>query len=207
MARSWQKSEITYLKRYGATKTPEELAKRFETDVQEVARQLVELGVESKDSAADLYADPVVDAYQKAVETLHKGKWKNAARQLEKIIEETDLPEIAARARQYLTICRNHLEKASADDGDDPYLRAVVLKNRGSFDEALKIATQGPGDDDRYVYLTASIHALKNEGDKAQKALRRAIELNPKNRVYAFHDPDFTHLRKHEEYADLFSQP
>ena len=207
MARSWQKSEITYLKRYAATKTPEELAKRFETDVQEVARQLEKLGVESKESAADLYDDPVVDAYEKAVETLHKGKWKNAAGKLEKIIEETDLPEIAARARQYLTICRNHLETTVDDDGEDPYLRAVVLKNRGRLDEALKLAAKGPDEDDRYVYLAASIHALKKEGAPAQKALRRAIELNPKNRVYAFHDPDFTHLRNQEELADLFSRP
>lgn len=207
MARSWQKSEITYLKRYAATKTPEELAKRFETNVQEVARQLKELGVESKESTADLYDDPVVDAFEKAVAVLHKGKWKDAAGKLEKIIEETDLPEIAARARQYLTICRNHLEKSSAADGDDAYLQAVVLKNRGRLDEALKIAAKGPDKDDRYVYLTASIHALKKEGAQAEKALQRAIELNPKNRVYAFHDPDFTHLRNQEEYADLFSRP
>lgn len=207
MARSWQKSEITYLKRYGGTKTPEELAKRFETDVKEVARQLKELGVESKESGAGLYDDPAVDAYEKAVKALHKGKWKDAAGKFEKIIAETDLPEIAARAQQYLSICRSHLEEDSGSDGDDPFLRAVVLKNAGSLNEALKIASKGPKGDDRYPYLAASIHALKKEGDKAEEALKRAIELNPKNRVYAFHDPDFTHLREHEEYADLFSQP
>jgi tetratricopeptide (TPR) repeat protein len=207
MARSWQKSEITYLKRYGATKTPEELAKRFETDVKQVTQQLKKLGVETKESTTGVYDDPAVDAFEKAVATLHKGKWKDAAGKFEKIIEETDLPEIAARAQQYLTICQSRLEKDSWDDGGDPFLRAVVLKNQGNLDEALKIATRGPDDDDRYLYLAASIHALKEHGEEAEKALQRAIELNPKNRVYAFHDPDFIHLRGHEEYAELFTRP
>jgi len=206
MARSWQKTEITYLKRYASTKTCEELARRFETTIVEVAAQLDELGIDALGSAS-VYDDPVVEAFEEALEAVHAGKWKDAAGRLERVIEETDQPEIAARARQYLAVCRAQMETPPADDGDDPFLQAVVLKNQGDLEGALAIVGGGSGNDDRFLYLAASIHALRKEGAAAEKALLRAVEINPKNRVYAFHDPDFSHLREHEEYAHLFSAP
>ena len=36
------------------------------------------------------------------------------------------------------------------------------------------------------------------------QALSRAIELNAKNRVHAFHDPDFAELRKDRDLRQLF---
>jgi len=206
MARSWQKSEITYLKRYGANKTPSELARRFETDVPEVTAQLKELGIDPKGEGGTVYDDPVLDTYEKALKALHRGKWKKAAEQLGKVVEDVDQPIIASRARQYLRVCQSHLEETGTDDGDDPFLEAVVLKNRGELDKAMKVATSGPKDDDRFAYLVASIHSLQKQADQAEKALLRAVELNPKNRVYAFHDPDFSLLREDEEYSHLFSE-
>jgi len=206
MARSWQKSEITYLKRYGSTKTCEELARRFETTIVEVAAQLDELGIGALGSAS-VYDDPVVEAFEEALGAVHAGKWKDAASRLERVIEKTDQPEIAARARQYLAVCRAQMETPPADDGDDPFLQAVVLKNQGDLEGALAIVGDGSDKDDRFLYLAASIHALRKEGTAAEKALLRAVEINPKNRVYAFHDPDFSHLRELEEYAHLFSAP
>lgn len=207
MARSWQKSEIAYLSRHGANKTPEELARRFETGVAEVTAQMEKLGIETRSGRASALDDPVLRLLKKALETLHSGDWESAARQLEQLIEEADQPEIAARALQYLAVCRDRLATRSTEDGADLFLRAVVLKNQGELDAALEIASAGPNDDDRFAYLEASIHALQEEGQKAEKALLRAVEINPKNRVYAFHDPDFTHLREHEEYDHLFRHP
>lgn len=207
MARTWQKSEIAYLTRYGANRTPEELARRFETGVAEVIAQMQELGIETRSGRTSAIGDPILGLLEKALETLHRGDWESAAAQLEQLIEEVDQPEIAARALQYLAVCRDRLATKTMEDGADPFLRAVVLKNQGELDAALKIASTGPNDDDRFAYLEASIHALKEEGEKAEKALQRAVEINPKNRVYAFHDPDFTHLRERGEYEHLFRHP
>lgn len=207
MARSWQQAEITYLKRYGTTKTPKELAQRFETTVAEVKAEMKGLGLGAGTEGTSIYDDPVIETFQEALQALHKKKWKNAAGKLEEVLEKTDQPEVAARARQYLRMCQSQLESPVADDGGDPFLRAVVLKNRGDLDDALKIAKGAPKDDDRFIYLTASIHALQHDVEKAEKALSRAVEINPKNRVYAYHDPDFSQLREHEEYAHLFTAP
>ncbi len=45
---------------------------------------------------------------------------------------------------------------------------------------------------------------MQGDLEKAAKALGGAIEMNPKNRVHAFHDPDFGELRRSQEYASLF---
>lgn len=206
MARRWQKSEITYLKRYGSSKTQDELARRFETTVDEVAARLQEFGIESP-VGSSVYDDPLVRVFEDALQAVHKRKWKDAVSRLERVVEESDQPEVAARARQYLRMCQAQMTTPSTEDGDDPYLQAVVLKNQGDLDGAMKIVDTGPSRDDRYLYLGASIHALREDNAAAEEALLRAVELNPKNRIYAFHDPDFSHLREDEEYAHLFSAP
>ena len=58
--------------------------------------------------------------------------------------------------------------------------------------------------DERFAYLAASIHAAEGRTEEAAQALSRAIDLNPKNRVHAFHDPDFAELRKDRDHRQLF---
>lgn len=206
MAKSWQKKEITYLKRYGANKSPAELAERFETDPGEVEAKLEELEIPVKGRAGGQGGDPVLEVFSEGLEALHEGKWKKAAELFEQTVSESDQEDVSARARQYLGICRQRLEGTEDESEDDPFLRAVVLKNRGDLKEALEVAQEGADDEDRFAYLIASLHSLRKEGDKAEEALARAIELNPKNRIYAFHDPDFAYLRDHEEHAHLFEE-
>lgn len=205
--KQWKSSDVDYLKRYGVTKTPEELAQRFDVDIDTVRTKLRELGIEQKTRLVSaIRLDPALEGYEKAVETVHKGKWKEAAKLFEKVLEETDQPELAERARQYLALCHNRTDETPDDAADDPYLRAVFLKNRGQLDEALKLATTGGRNDsdERFAYLAASIHALQEDDEKARKALEKAIELDPAHRVHAYHDPDFAQIRQDEQLADLF---
>ena len=75
------------------------------------------------------------------------------------------------------------------------------------LDAALEICSRGgrQSKDDRFAHLAASIHAVRGDIDKAAKFLELAIQLNPRNRVLAFHDPDFEALREEPEHADLFA--
>ena len=45
---------------------------------------------------------------------------------------------------------------------------------------------------------------IRNFGFVAGAFLTLAIELNPKNRIHAFHDTDFEVLREDPEYRQLF---
>ena len=154
-------------------------------------------------------ADPVLKTYTQALEALHKKSWPKAAKLFESVIEGTDVPEIRERARQYLSACRQHLEEKSdpAPAGDsDPFLQALFEKNRGNLSAALEACRQGGRDqkDERFAYLAASIHAAEGRTDEAAKVLARAIELNSKNRIHAFHDSDFAELRGNPNHRQLF---
>ncbi|MCB1055563.1 MAG: hypothetical protein KDD11_08635 [Acidobacteria bacterium] len=203
MAKDWQKNEITYLKRYAETKSLEELAERFDTTQDEVRHQLQGLGLHVKSSApgGGMYDDPAVDQFAEAMKLLQAGEWAKAKEAFEPVVADSDLPDVAERARQMIRVAEHHL--AAAAKIEDDFLAAVFEKNQGHFDAALKLCAKHK-DEERFVYLEASIFALrKNLGD-AVTALTRAVEMNPKNRVYAYHDPDFEAIRRKPELEGFF---
>ncbi len=156
-------------------------------------------------------ADPALDAFTKALDAFHKRDWAKAAELFEATLAESDRLDLSDRARQYLAATRQKLPapgakgKAKADDAD-PFLRAVYDKNRGDAVAALDLCRKEGRDqkDERFAYLAASIQAAEGRIDEAVQALSRAIELNPKNRVHAFHDSDFAELRKDRDHRQLF---
>lgn len=163
--------------------------------------------------------DPVIEAYAEGLSALQHKNWAKAAELLEKVVAESDRLDLKDRARQLLAATR---EKIGAQPGKeakgkkgkdaqeateaDPFLEAVYEKNRGNHQAALEISRQGSRDqkDERFAYLVAAIHAAENRTDEALRALTKAIELNPKNRIHAYHDPDFAELRKAKEHRPLF---
>jgi tetratricopeptide (TPR) repeat protein len=162
--------------------------------------------------AAQLADDPALDALTQGLAALQAKDWAKAVTLFEAAVHEADRPEVKDRARQYLTASR---QKAGAGEearpakgaGEvDPFLQAVYEKNRGNLAEVLAISHKGGRDqkDERFAYLTATVHAIEGRWDEATQALTRAIELNPKNRVHAFHDPDFAELRKNRDLRPLF---
>jgi tetratricopeptide (TPR) repeat protein len=152
--------------------------------------------------------DPVLDAFHRALEALHAKSWGKAAELFESVIQQSDMPEIRERARQYLAACRLQEAKGKPEapsPDEDPFLRAVYEKNRGNYAAALDLVKKHGGEkDERFAYLAASIHALEGRRDEAARTLTRAVEMNAKNRVHAFHDPDFSELRGDPEHRQLF---
>jgi tetratricopeptide (TPR) repeat protein len=206
MAKSWKDSDLDYLKRYAASKTLKQLAQRFGADDDAVAAKLGELELTSKDGKPEgAGADPVVELYEEGLKALYAGSWKKAASKLEKVVAEGDQVELQERARQLLVACRRHLAEGEGAEVD-PYDEAVMAKNRGDRDTALELCKRGGRSkkDERFAFLAASVMALAGDPDGAAEALAQAIELEPKNRVHAFHDPDFAPLRADREHAHLF---
>ena len=168
---------------------------------------------ESKAAAAPAVrptgADPALDALTAGLAALQAKDWAKAVERFEEAVRESDRPEVRDRARQYLTASRQKAgggEKPAKGAETDPYLQAVYEKNRGNLKEVLEISRKGGRDqkDERFAYLTASVHAIEGRWDEATQALTKAIELNPKNRVHAFHDPDLAELRKNRDLRPLF---
>jgi tetratricopeptide (TPR) repeat protein len=169
--------------------------------------------------------DPTIEMYAQGLAALQQKKYAKAVELLEKVLAESDRSDLRDRARQLLAASR---EKAAAEGAGgksegkgkkskeakeapaapaepaDPFLQAVFEKNRGNHAAALEIARQREQKDERFAYLVAAIHAAENRLDEAVQALNRAVELNPKNRIHAFHDPDFAELRKNKDYRHVF---
>jgi tetratricopeptide (TPR) repeat protein len=152
--------------------------------------------------------DPALEALAQGLAALQAKDWAKAVERFEEAVRESDRPEVRDRARQYLMASRQkaHGEKPAKEAEADPYLLAVYEKNRGNLKEALEISRKGGRDqkDERFAYLAASLHAIEGRWDEATQALNKAIELNPKNRIHAFHDPDLAELRKNRDLRPLF---
>jgi len=204
MTRRWSKTEVTYLKRYHKRKNADELAQHFTTEVGTVQAKLRELGL-GPNAHPTGGADPQLAVFEKALKALHAGNWATAIRSLETVVAQSEQLELAARGRQYLDYCRRQLDEVPEAEAD-PYLRAVVLRNRGELEASLDLCLkpQSRREDEAFAYLAAGIHALQGDHEAAAERLARAIDLNPKNRIQAGYDPEFETLRESEEHSALF---
>ncbi|MES1242829.1 MAG: hypothetical protein ABUT39_14530 [Acidobacteriota bacterium] len=158
---------------------------------------------------AAAYDDPALDAFTLGLQALQQKSWSKAAELFESALAQSDRADLSARARQFLATARQQLTPktaaAKAETGD-PFLQAVYEKNRGDLAAALEICRKDGREqkDERFAYLAASIHAVEGRLDEAVQALTRAIELNPRNRVHAYHDPDFAEIRRDRDRRQLF---
>lgn len=203
MAKRWQKVELNYLERHADTKSLKELAERFHTDEATVEAKIRDLRPERLGAVARA-EEEALEELQKGIEALYAKKWKKALGILEPIAEEAQIPEVAARARQYADVAQRRMEE---NEEVDPYLLAVVAKNRGEYDEALAICRERKRaeKDARFAYLAAAITSRQGDLDAASDHLVRAIELEPRNRNHARRDPDFAELREDEERAEILA--
>lgn len=207
MAKSWKKSDLTYLRRQATKRTVADLARRFGVGEPEIRSKLQELGLESADGSAGTaggFQDPALPRFEAALEALSGGKIETAAELFAEVARTADQMEVRERARLYLAVARRRLDGEGAGV-KDPYLEAVLLRNGGRLGEALdRCEAKAHQDDERFAYLAAGILAEQGDLDQATERLRRAIELNPKNRVHAFHDTDFLELRRSQRHRAIF---
>lgn len=208
MPKRWRKEDETYLKRYAKQKPAAELAERFGVTLDDLERRLTALGLSSADGLPrkrEVRVDPAIEVFAAGLEAFHARKWDKARAAFERVLAESEQSDLLARARLYRDQTAQRAAAAPADEVD-PYLEAVVAKNRGDYAGVLEICARGGrrGKDDRFAYLAASALALSGDVDEAVKVLQQAIELNPENRIHAFHDPDFRPLRGHAGFDALY---
>ena len=110
--------------------------------------------------------------------------------------------DVAQRAQLHIAMCDRRLQQTTVSFGtaEECYTYGVALINarnaaeaRIHLEKALAIA---PGSDHIH-YALALAQALSGDLANAQENLRRAIELEPRNRMIARQDADFAPLAHH----------
>jgi tetratricopeptide (TPR) repeat protein len=125
----------------------------------------------------------------------------------------TEGPErdIANRAHLHIAMCDRRLEQAQPNLGsaEDYYNYGVALLNTRNVPEARSHLEQAlrmtPGADHIH-YALALAQALDGDVAKAHESLKRAIELEPRNRLLAQKDTDFAPL-PHQPPFDALLYP
>ena len=147
--------------------------------------------------------------YGKAVEAVRKGDFAGAQKQLEALRSQTgEEDELADRIRTYLTICEQRMAPAQPEpqNGEERYLRAVVLANEGQLEQSLHLLNQclneTPGSAS-LLYARASVWALQGNGQAAVADLQQAIAIEPTLRFQATNDPDFEKVRDDASFIDI----
>jgi Tfp pilus assembly protein PilF len=116
--------------------------------------------------------------------------------------------EIAHAARVHLWICERRLYRADSapSSAEDHYNLAVTFINRRELNEAeqhLREALRLAPDGDHLHYAMALVRGLKGQLQQAFESMKRAIEIEPRNRAQARGDPDFAGFSSQQPLAAL----
>jgi tetratricopeptide (TPR) repeat protein len=115
-------------------------------------------------------------------------------------------------ARSHISVCDRRLQKPVLDlkTAQDHYNYGVERLNARDLDTArkhLEIALALDPRCDYMLYAFAAALALSGDAINAYENLRRAIELEPRNRNTARQDPDFAGVAHNPLFAQLLQQP
>ncbi len=158
-------------------------------------------------------ADPTAAAlkeYEAAVALFHAGEFKEAKKRFEHLAEGAS-HELAYSARLHARLCDQRMTRREIRpiSAEEHYHYGITLLNekkledaRQQFEKALSMAPAA----DHVHYAYALCLGLKGELAGAYQHLRRAIELQPRNRSMARNDPDFAELCRKTPLNELLSR-
>ena len=139
--------------------------------------------------------------WNSAMELFTKGRYEDAA---ELFRQTTTGPavHVSDKARTYLQICERRCARPSADfkTADEHYYFAVERLNArdlGRAGDHFRRALQLQPDGDNILYALSLCCGLSGDADGAYDNLKRAIDLDPKNRLVARQDSEFRELATH----------
>lgn len=157
--------------------------------------------------------EAALEEYEKGMRLLQQKDFQKAAQRFEAVLGE--FPQEMAlcdRARAYLRVCKGEKSrKTGARETRNPaeaYEVGVFLLNDGDYRGAVKhferAGEHSPQDPSVQVGLaSARLGAGDVEGCLA--ALRRAFELDPKQRHLVRNLTDFETIAEHPDFADLLA--
>jgi len=145
--------------------------------------------------------------FEAASKLFHTRKFREAH---DLFLRAADGPErdVAHRARLHAAMCAQRFQQPEVrcETVEDHYNYGVALLNARKIEEArshLERALQMAPDSEHIHYALAGAHALTADPARAYEHLKRAIELDPKNRIMARQDGDFASVASQTQFQAL----
>jgi tetratricopeptide (TPR) repeat protein len=151
-------------------------------------------------------------AFENAHKEFSRGRFGEARNLFRALLDKySQVSEVAARARTYLTIAESRLrvESMAPRDADSLYDRGVIELNRGEYvaaQEMFERALRREPEAAHIHYGLAATRARLGSIELALQSLQRALDLQPTLRVRAQHDQDLTPLRNEPDFDRLVFQ-
>lgn len=147
-----------------------------------------------------------MESFQRGMELFHARDFRRARELFEKAASGPNR-DIVFAARTHQRMCEQRLEQAAPalETADDHYNYGVALTNERRLDEARQHLEKALAmrTADHYEYALALCLGLAGEIEAAAAHLRRAIELDPRNRIAARNDADFSELLQHAAFQSV----
>ena len=146
------------------------------------------------------------DLFEQAMRLFHRRDFAGA-RTLFLQAAAGPVVEVGHSAKMHARMCERRLAaEPSLQTPEELYNYGVALLNQGRLREAeehLRNAIAGKGEAGHFHYAMALCSVLLGDLASAARHLRRAIEIEPGNRIAALNDPDFQRLAGHAMLRDV----
>lgn len=145
--------------------------------------------------------------FEEAIGLFHREDFGHAKELFEKAATGPAF-EMAHAARVHARMCEQRIDRSAPAlaTADDHYNYAVALINRNELQAAekhLREAARLTPTGDHIHYALALTRGLHGDMQQARESLKRAIELDPRNRIHARNDPDFAEFARHPTMVSL----
>ncbi len=159
-------------------------------------------------AAAPLHHGPSqLGNFEAAMKLFHAGRFNEARDRFQQAVTGPER-DVANRARMHIAMCDRRLQQTTVSlrSAEDYYNYGVALINSRNVAEActhLEKALEIAPASDHIHYALALAQALGGHFAQAHDNLKRAIELEPRNRLIARQDADFAPLANQPPFDAL----
>jgi tetratricopeptide (TPR) repeat protein len=136
-----------------------------------------------------------MESFEEGMHLFHARKFQQARELFQQAVRGADRA-VTHRAGLHARMCEQRLESAGLvlNTPEEHYNYAVTLINSRDLATAqkhLRAALAGAPTADHVLYALAACQSLSGDLQAAYENLKRAIDLQPRNRLAARQDPDF----------------
>jgi tetratricopeptide (TPR) repeat protein len=148
-----------------------------------------------------------MESFEEGMRDFHARKFQQARESFMQAMRGPDRA-VSHRAGLHARMCEQRLESTRPvlNTPDEHYNYAITLINSrdlGTAQKHLRAALDADPAAEHVLYALAACHSLGGDLQAAYENLRRAIDLQPRNRLAARQDPDFAAMAEHPAFIRL----